>query len=118
LPFRARPNAPCSNGRIPGNAERDQPVVPSDDVVWEIPEPLERAVLLRHFLNRCQREGVVNGPDLELLVRIKLEGNFGGPNGTLAGYSNALRQRIKRLLAKLRKAARTPATTEPDDESA
>lgn len=103
--------------RIPGSAERDEPVVPTDDVVWELPEPLERAVLLRHFLNRCQREGVVNGPDLELLARIKLEGNFGGPNGTLAGYSNALRQRIKRLLAKLRKAARRPSTTVPDDES-
>jgi hypothetical protein len=97
--------------RIPGNAERDEPVVPTDDVVWGISEPLERTVLLRHFLNRCQREGVVNGPDLELLVHIKLE-----PNGTFAGYSNALRQRIKRLLAKLRKAARTPSTTEPDDE--
>jgi hypothetical protein len=97
--------------RIPGNAERDEPVVPTDDVVWGISEPLERAVLLRHFLNRCQREGVVNGPDLELLVHVKLE-----PNGTFAGYSNALRQRIKRLLAKLRKAARTPSTTEPDDE--
>jgi len=103
--------------RIPGNAERDEPVVSTDDVVGENPEPLERAVLLRHFLNRCQREGVVNGPELELLVHIKLEGNFSGPNGTLAGYSNALRQRIKRLLAKLRKAARTPSTTEPDDEA-
>ena len=104
--------------RIPGNAERDEPVVLTDDVVCGIPAPLERAVLLRHFLNRCQREGVVTGPDLELLVHIKLEGNFGLQNGTLAGYSNALRQRIKRLLAKLRKAARRPSTTEPDDQPA
>jgi hypothetical protein len=104
--------------RIPGNAERDEPVVPTDDVVWGIPAPLERAVLLRHFLSRCQREGVVTGPDLEILVRIKLEGNFAEPNGKLAGYPNALRQRIKRLLAKLRKAARPPSTTEPDDQPA
>ena len=90
--------------RIPGNADRDEPIVPTDDVVSGIPEPLERAVLLRHFLNRCQREGIVTGPDLELLVHIKLEGNFSELNGTLATYSNALRQRIKRLLAKLRKA--------------
>ena len=102
--------------RIPGNAERDEPVMPTDDVVWGIPAPLERAVRLRHFLNRCQREGLVTGPDLELLVHIKLEGNFAGTNGTLAGYSNALRQRIKRLLAKLRKAARRPSTTEPDNK--
>ena len=104
--------------RIPGNAERDEPVVPTDDVGWGIPEPLERAVLLRHFLSRCQREGVVTGPDLELLVHIKLEGNFAEANRTLTGYSNALRQRIKRLLAKLRKAARRSSTTEPDDEPA
>jgi hypothetical protein len=97
-------------------AERDEPVVPTDNVVWGIPEPLERAVLLRHFLKRCQREGVDSGPDLELLVHIKLEGNFGKPNGTLAGYSNALRQRLKRLLAKLRKAARTTSATESDGE--
>jgi len=104
--------------RIPGNAERDEPVVPTDDVDSGIPEPLERGVLLRHFLNRCQREGVVTAPDLELLAHIKLDGNFAEANGTFARYSNALRQRIKRLLAKLRKAARTPSTTEPSDEPA
>jgi hypothetical protein len=93
--------------RIPGNVERDEPVPPTDDVVRGIAEPFERAVLLRHFLSRCQREGIVTGPDLELLVHIKLKENFGETNGTLAAYSNALRQRIKRLLAKLRKAART-----------
>jgi hypothetical protein len=93
--------------RIPGSARRDEPVLPTDDVVRGIPGPFERAVLLRHFLSRCQREGMVSGPDLELLVHIKLEGNFGETNGTLAAYSNALRQRIKRILAKLRKAART-----------
>src|SRR6266851_2523357 len=97
--------------------EWDEPVAPIDDVVWGIPAPLERAVLLRHFLNRCQREGVVSGSDLEFLVHIKLAGNFAEPNGTLAGYSNALRQRIKRLLGKLRKAARRPSATEPDDEA-
>ena len=103
--------------RIPGNAERDEPVMLTDDVVWGIPEPLERAVLLRHFLSHCQKEGIVTGSDLELLVHIKLEGNFAESNGTPAGYSNALRQRIKRLLAKLRNAARRPSTTEPDDET-
>jgi hypothetical protein len=93
--------------RIPGNAERDEPVMASDDSLSRIPESLERAILLRHFLYRCQREGVVTGTDLELLVHIKLEGNFGEMNGTPAAYSNALRQRIKRLLGKLRRAART-----------
>lgn len=67
-------------------------------------EPFERAVLLRHFLFRCQREGLLTGSDLELLVHIKLEGNFGHKHG-LTLYSNALRQKIKRLLQKLRHAA-------------
>lgn len=100
--------------RIPGNAERDQPIVPTDDVVCGIPEPIERAVLLRHFLNRCKRECLVHDSDLELLVHIKLQGNFAKRNGMSDGYSNALRQRIKRLLGKLRKAARRPS--ESDDE--
>jgi hypothetical protein len=93
--------------RTPGNAERDEPVTESE-VVFAIPEPIEQAVLLRHFLCRCQREGLLTGSDLELLVHIKLEGNFGEQNGE---YSNALRQRIKRLLQKLRKAARRPSPT-------
>ena len=94
--------------RIPGNAERDEPIVPADDVVCGISEPLERAVLLRHFLNRCQREGVVHGSDLKLLIH----------NRTFAGHSNALRQRVKRLLGKLRKAARAPSRTASHDEPA
>jgi hypothetical protein len=93
--------------RIPGNVERDEPLTVIDDSVSAIPEPLEQSVLLRHFLARCQREGILTGPDLELLVHIKLEGNFAEKNGASPEYSNALRQRIKRLLIKLRKAART-----------
>jgi hypothetical protein len=103
--------------RVPGNAGRDEPVAQSEGVPG-IPEPLERMVLLRHFLCRCQREGLLGGTDLDLLVHIKLEGNFGDGNGT-SEYSNALRQRIKRLLAKLRKAARSSVTAPhgdtPDD---
>ncbi len=102
--------------RTPGNAERDEPLA-ALDVVCGISEPIEQAVLLRHFLCRCQREGLLTGSDLELLVHIKLEGNFAEQNGE---YSNALRQKIKRLLQKLRKAARRPspaATPEGAKES-
>jgi len=88
--------------RTPGNAERDELL--SEPPLSGIPEPLERAVLLRHFLCRCQREGLLTGADVELLVHIKLEGHLGDGDGK---YSNALRQKIKRLLGKLREAART-----------
>ena len=98
--------------RTPGNAERDEPIAESD-VVCGIPDPIEQAVLLRHFLCRCQREGLLTGSDLELLVHIKLEENFGEQDGE---YSNALRQKIKRLLHKLRKAARRPSPTVTQDK--
>ena len=90
--------------RTPGNSERDEPMAEAD-VNSGIPESIEQAVLLRHFLCRCQREGLLTGSDLGVLVDIKLDGNFGEQNGE---YSNALRQKIKRLLHKLRKAAGRP----------
>jgi hypothetical protein len=95
--------------RSPGNHERDEHFS-EPATCTGIPEPFERAVLLRHFLFRCQRDGVLNGADLELLVRIKLAA-IGEVNGSSAGYSNAIRQKIKRLLHKLRAAARTTHST-------
>lgn len=74
----------------------------------EGPQPIERAALLRHFLDRCKRRGVLSGADLGLLVRFKLDEL---PSGE---YSNASRQRMKRLLAKLRRAARRPRRTKFD----
>jgi hypothetical protein len=96
--------------RIPGSALRDDPVAAVDDSFSQIPEFLERAVLLRHFLCRCQREGLLTEPDLKLLVHIKLEGNFGENNGVPRQYSNAMRQRIKRLVGKLRKATHSQSS--------
>lgn len=90
--------------RVPGNTEHDEPLLSSSDESG-IPEMLERTVLLRHFLSRCQREGLLTAADIELLVHIKLEGHLGQGKEE---YSNALRQKIKRLLAKLREVARTP----------
>ena len=89
--------------RTPGNADRDELLAEFPEALG-IPEPIEHAVLLRHFLCRCQREGLLTGTDIELLVHIKLEGNLEEQDGD---YSNALRQRIKRLVAKLRTAAQT-----------
>jgi hypothetical protein len=68
----------------------------------EGPQPIERAAILRHFLGRCERRGVLSGEDLELLVQFKLEELPG------ADHSNASRQRMKRLVGKLRRAAKRP----------
>lgn len=94
--------------RTPGSAERDDPL-PEPTAPSGIPEPFERAALLRHFLFRCQRDGLLTGPDVELLVHIKLEEKLGESDRSSGVHSNALRQRVKRLLRKLRDAARSPS---------
>ena len=63
-------------------------------------QPIERAAVLRHFLDRCRQRGVLSAEDLELLVQFKLGESFD------ADYSNASRQRMKRIVGKLRRAAR------------
>ena len=73
------------------------------------PRPIERAALLRHFLDRCRQRGVLSGKDLELLIRFKLD------ESPCADYSNASRQRMKRLLGKLRRAAKRPRRPKFDD---
>jgi hypothetical protein len=60
-------------------------------------DSFERAALLHHLLGRALRAGVLNCGELDLLVQFKLEG--GAENGA---FSNAERQRLKRLVAKLR----------------
>jgi DNA-directed RNA polymerase specialized sigma24 family protein len=69
-------------------------------------EPLERYAWLRHFLHSCVTKRLISDAELALLIQFKVEGNTGdedhGTNGTA---SNALRQRLKRLLAKLRRLA-------------
>jgi len=73
-------------------------------------EPFERVALLRHFLHRCLERGLLTGDDLNLLDQFKLDAardrEPGG--GPAAVYSNASRQRMKRLLGKLRRIARNP----------
>jgi hypothetical protein len=59
---------------------------------------------------------LLTGQDLELLVQFKLDATRDAkPGGPPAVYSNASRQRMKRLLGKLRRAARTPRGRTQDD---
>jgi DNA-directed RNA polymerase specialized sigma24 family protein len=70
-------------------------------------EPFERYALLRHFLHRCVTKGLLADAELDLLIQFKLNGTngeeFADFNGTSA---NAVRQKLKRLLAKLRRLAK------------
>ncbi len=66
-------------------------------------DSFERLVLLRHFLDRAVRRGVLNGDEFDLLIQFKLENGLDGDAS--AAHSNAHRQRLKRLVMKLRRVA-------------
>jgi len=69
-----------------------------------VEEPFERYALLRHFLHRCVTKGLLSDSELDLLIQFKLDGNNGEELGKSNGTSsNAVRQRLKRLLTKLRR---------------
>jgi hypothetical protein len=70
-----------------------------------IEEPFERHAELRHFLHRCTTRGELTDSELDLLVQSKLEGNNGDLHSSNETTSNATRQKLKRLLAKLRRLA-------------
>jgi hypothetical protein len=72
-------------------------------------QTIEHTAVLRHFLDRCQQRGILSGEDLELLIQFKLG------QSPSADYSNSSRQRMKRLLGKLRRAARRPRRPQVDD---
>jgi RNA polymerase sigma factor (sigma-70 family) len=83
------------------NSEEAQksPVEPAED-------SFERYALLRHFLHASVVKNWLNDDELDLLIQFKLDGNSGEELGEPAGISgNALRQRVKRLIAKLRRLA-------------
>jgi hypothetical protein len=74
-----------------------------------VEDSFERYAQLRHFLHGCVTRGVLTETELNLLIQFKLEGASNGEglhasNGNSS--SNATRQRLKRLLAKLRRFAR------------
>jgi hypothetical protein len=81
--------------------EQQAPLSRMDDEFMEPP------AVLGHFLHRCIAKGLLGNAELDLLIQIK-HGNTGeeiaGSNSTT---SNAVRQRMKRLVAKLRRIAGT-----------
>jgi DNA-directed RNA polymerase specialized sigma24 family protein len=67
---------------------------------------MERHAQLRHFLHRCVTHQLLSDAELDLLIQIKLDGNTGEEVAESNSItSNAVRQRTKRLLAKLRRIA-------------
>jgi len=74
---------------------------------FTVEESFERHAQLRHFLYRCVTRGDLTDAELDLLIQCKLEGTSGENFKSLNGNAtNAVRQRLKRLLAKLRHLAR------------
>jgi hypothetical protein len=80
-----------------------------DPFAHETTESIERSTLLRHFLDRCHRRGWLSTEDLNILVQFKLDApRDAKPGGPAALYTNAHRQRMKRLLHRLRQIAEAP----------
>ena len=80
---------------------------PEANVFIELEDSFEQYARLRHFLHRCLTKGLLEESELDLLIQFKLDGNTGEELAVLNGSSsNAVRQRFKRLLAKLRRLAR------------
>ena len=75
-------------------------------------ESFERHAILRHFLNLCQRRAYLTPDEINLLIDLKLEETIdAGVSGPKGRTSNPFRQRVKRLMTKLRRLARTAANS-------
>ncbi len=73
-------------------------------------ESFERHAILRHFLNLCHQRAHLTPDEINLLVDLKLdETTDTGVPGPQGRTSNPFRQRLKRLMSKLRRLAQTPA---------
>jgi len=69
-------------------------------------DSFERHLLLRHFLHRCVTKRLITNSELNLLIDFKLDGGSLDPTNRSDGNSsNAIRQKLKRLLRKLRRIA-------------
>ena len=69
-------------------------------------DSFERHSLLRHFLHRCVTKRLITDSELNLLIDFKLEGgSLDIENGSDGNSTNAIRQKLKRLLQKLRRIA-------------
>jgi len=75
----------------------------ADEMSISSAELFEDDVTLKHFLFRSVQVGALSADDLDLLIHFKREGDF--RNGTSEAASNAFRQKMKRLVSKMRRRA-------------
>ena len=75
----------------------------------------DSSVLLRQFLDGCQRRGWLSAEERQLLTQFKLEGISGEELARPKGRSAvAIRHRIQRVLSRLRRVARTSPEGKPE----
>jgi hypothetical protein len=73
-------------------------------------ESFERQTMLRHFLNLCQQRAHLTPAEINLLIDLKLEETINiGVSVPQDRTSNPFRQKLKRLMTKLRRLAQTPS---------
>ena len=68
-------------------------------------DSFERHLLLRHFLNRCVAKRLITDSELNLLIDYKLDDGSLDSKQSDGNSTNAIRQKLKRLLRKLRRIA-------------
>jgi|GEM_PF-1699287 hypothetical protein len=75
-------------------------------------QSFERHAILRHFLSLCQRRAFLTPDEINLLIDLKLDETIDSrsSNHSNSRTSNSVRQKVKRLMGKLRQAARTSTT--------
>lgn len=84
-----------------------------EDVVEE--EPFSAKILLRQFLDDCQKIGSLSSEERDLLVRFKIEGVSCLELALRNGHSAiAIQHRIQRLLDRLRRIARKTPRSLPE----
>jgi hypothetical protein len=77
-------------------------------------ESFERQTMLRHFLNLCQQRAYLTPGEINLLIDLKLEDTIRvGVSVPQDRTSNPVRQKLKRLMTKLRRLAQTPSNNTP-----
>ena len=95
-------------GAVHGPAKREE--IQAPEILTE-QESMERHAWLRHFLHGCVAKRRLSDAEIDLLVQIKLDGNTGDEVAESNSITpNAVRQRMKRLLAKLRRLAANGAS--------
>jgi DNA-directed RNA polymerase specialized sigma24 family protein len=101
-----------SRGSLRDETDAILPTPTETEMVQENPHS---NIMLRQFLDNCQRRGLLSVEERELLTKYKLEGISGPELARRNGHSAvAIRHRVQRVLGRLRRAAQNSGKSMPE----